>query len=263
MTANRGIAVAQTTAVAGDVEANLRQHGALAQLAVTAGARLVLFPELSLTGYEVACAAALAFTAGDRRLDPLRAVARDAGITIVVGVPLHHDAQLHIAAVALMPDGAAQVYTKQRLGAFSESAACDGTVPPPEASAFAPGTLDPLIPAGAGTAAIAICADVGRPAHAQRAADRGATAYLASMFVIPSEYERDAATLASYATRHRMLVAMANHGAPTGGLAAAGRSAIWSPAGECLVALPGSGAGVAVAVERGDGWQAQALSSGA
>ena len=51
------------------------------------------------------------------------------------------------------------------------------------------GARDPLVPIGAGgdAAAIAICADTGRPGHSRTAADRGARVYLASMFIIPSD----------------------------------------------------------------------------
>jgi predicted amidohydrolase len=100
------------------------------------------------------------------------------------------------------------------------------------------------------------CADGGRSSHAHRAADRGARSYLACMFVIRSELERESATLRGYAIRHSMTVAMANFGGPSGGLAGAGRSTIWSDTGELLVQLDPVGAGVAVARETDRGWRA-------
>jgi predicted amidohydrolase len=56
-----------------------------------------------------------------------------------------------------------------------------------------------------------------------------------------------------------MVVAMANYGGPSGGLASAGRSAIWSERGERLVELGASSAGVAVAIESPDGWRCRAV----
>jgi len=53
MTRSRSIAVAQTCPVAGDVQANLDEHIHLARLAAKEGAQVVVFPELSLTGYEL------------------------------------------------------------------------------------------------------------------------------------------------------------------------------------------------------------------
>ena len=136
-------------------------------------------------------------------------------------------------------------------------------VPPAEATVFHAGSLDPLVRLGGHTAAVAVCADTGRRSHVQRAADRGASLYFASMFVIPSEFRREAANLEAYAAQHSMTVVLANYGGPSGGLRAAGGSAIWSEAGKLLVQLGPSGAGVAVAVDGPRGWHARAILLGA
>lgn len=47
------IALAQIDPVLGDMKANVEKHVALADRAASAGARLVVFPELSLTGYSI------------------------------------------------------------------------------------------------------------------------------------------------------------------------------------------------------------------
>jgi predicted amidohydrolase len=247
MPSPRTLAAAQTVPVRGDVEANLAEHVRLARMAAEQRAEVLVFPELSLTGYEIELAAALAFEERDARLEPLREAAAAHGMTVIAGVPARLDSRLHIGAFILSPDGGIALYTKQRMGAFSEAAGVDGIVPPAEATVFQPGDANPLVLFGGHTAAVAVCADIGRPSHAQAAAERGATTYLASMFVIPSEFEGDAAKLQSYAVRHSMAVVLANYGGPTGGLAAAGRSSIWSATGELLVQLGTSGSGVAVA----------------
>lgn len=242
------IAVAQTCPVAGDATANLEEHLQLVARAAQAGAALVVFPELSLTGYEIGLAEQLAFTMDDPRLAPLVEAAKIQGIRIVAGAPVRLGERLHIASLIFAPDGTTDLYTKRRLGAFGEAARVDGTPPPAEATVFAPGEHDPVVELGTPpvVAGFAICADVGAPDHPARAAARGVRAYLASMFVIPSEYDADAVRLQRYAGEHRMVVAMANYGGPTGGLRAAGRSAIWSPSGEQLTVLGPTGSGVAV-----------------
>jgi predicted amidohydrolase len=178
---------------------------------------------------------------------------------LIVGAPIRIGAGLHIAAFILGADGTSTVYTKHRLGAFGESARRDGTVPPAEATLFQPGDRNPLVRIGGNIAAVAVCADIGRESHPQQAAIRGARTYLASMFVIPSDFEGDATKLAKYATAYSMAVALANFGSPSGGLAAAGRSSIWSERGELLVQLDPVGAGVAVASETSSGWRTQTL----
>ena len=49
----RALAAAQTVPVRGDVEANLAQHVRLVRVAAEEKAQVLVFPELSLTGYEL------------------------------------------------------------------------------------------------------------------------------------------------------------------------------------------------------------------
>src|SRR5262249_47042310 len=253
MTRSRSIAVAQTCPVMGDVQANLEEHVRLARVAAAEGAQVVVFPELSLTGYELGLADVLAFSEDDPRLSSLLDAASSHSMTLTVGAPVRIGPRLHIGAFILFPDRTTELYTKHRLGALSPGASCDGTVPPAEGPVFQPGDRNPLVRFGGHIAAVAVCADIGRPSHPQQAADRGARTYLASMFVIPSEFEGELSKLRRYAVQHSMMVALANFGGPSGGLASGGRSAIWSETGELLVQLGANGAGVAVVTETQQG----------
>jgi predicted amidohydrolase len=256
---SRALATAQTVPVRGDVEANVTQHLRLAGIAAAEQAEVLVFPELSLTGYELDLARRLAFSEDDPRLAPLIEAAVSASMTLVVGAPVEIDGRLYLGAFILGPDRTIALYTKRYLGAFAPGDSPDGIVPPAEATVFQPGERNPLVPLGGGAAAVAICADTGRPSHAQEAAERGARAYLASMFVIPSDYEKDATNLRTYAARHAMAVVLANFGGPSGGLPAAGRSAIWSESGALLAALGPSGSGVVIAREEAAGWRAKSM----
>lgn len=258
MPSRRILAAAQTVPIPGDVAANLDQHLRLVRAAAGERPQVLVFPELSLTGYEPGLAAGLACGPGDPRLAPLVDAARTHGTTLVVGAPVRLGARLHIGALLLLPDGSVDVYTKQHLGAFPPEVgrlAPDGRVPPAEGTVFAPGDRNPLVQLGAHSAAVAICADVGRPAHAEAAAARGAATYLASMFAIPGELERDRARLRDYAVRHSLAVVLANYGGRTGGLPAGGGSAIWSPQGEVIAALGPDGIGVVLAREEAQGFR--------
>jgi hypothetical protein len=79
------------------------------------------------------------------------------------------------------------------------------------------------------------------------------------MFVIPADYEHDAANLKTYAERHSMATVLANFGGPSGGLPSAGCSAIWSEKGDPLARLDAAGAGIVVAFEGDGGWEAKAI----
>jgi predicted amidohydrolase len=162
MTRSRSIAVAQTCPAKGDIQANIDEHVHLARLAAAEGAQVVLFPELSLSGYELDVAKALAFSEDDPRLSPLRELASSQAMTLIVGAPVRIGPRLHIGAFILLPDRTTELYTKHHLGAFPASASCDGTVPPAEATVFEPGDRNPLIRFGGNIAAVAVCADIPR-----------------------------------------------------------------------------------------------------
>jgi predicted amidohydrolase len=255
------IAAAQTIPIRGNVDANIEQHVQLVHGAAEEQAQIIVFPELSLTGYELDLAREMAFSQSDSRLAPLIEAASSDSMIVVVGAPVRVGSRLHIGAFIVSPDGTVGLYTKQHLGAFSSSASCDGIVPPAESTVFDPGTQNPLVRFGGHVVAIAVCADTGRPSHPQKAAERGARIYLASMFIIPSEFEREITNLRTYAVRHSMAVALANYGGPSGGLASGGGSAIWSDRGELLAQLDPTGAGVLVARKSGSLWSAKSCPS--
>lgn len=255
MTRARAIAAAQTIPVRGDVAANVESHLRLVHVAAFEGARLLVFPELSLTGYELEIADELAFSRHDPRLGPLRDLASRHEMTLVVGAPVRVAARLYIGAFVLYPGGRVGLYTKHHLGAFPQDVNPDGMVPPAEATVFHAGSRNPLVRVAGHNAAVAVCADIGQPTHPKKAAARGAGMYLASAFVIPPDFEQDTAKLRSYAAAYGMAVVFANYGGPSGGLPSAGRSGVWSDSGELLVQLGPRGSGLAVAIETEGGWR--------
>jgi len=262
MTRARSIGAAQTIPVRGDVDANVEHHVRLVHAAAEEQAQILVFPELSLTGYELDLANDLAFSERDPRMATLVEVASSYRMILIVGAPVRIGSRLHIGAFIVSPDRTVGLYTKHHLGAFPTSASPDGIVPAAEKTVFHPGDRNPLVRFGDNSAAVAVCADTSRPSHAQEAADRGATTYLASMFVIPSDLEKDTASLSSYAARHSMAVVLANYGGPSGGLPSGGGSAIWSEKGELLAQLKGMGSGIAVAIESDAGWRAKTVMLG-
>ncbi len=175
------------------------------------------------------------------------------------GAPVRIGPRLYIGAFIVSPDRSVELYTKHHLGAFSKNASPDSIVPAAEATVFHPGNRNPLIRFHGHTAAVAVCADIGRPSHPKEAADRGAKTYFASMFVIPAHLEQDIARLRAYAVQHSMTVGFANYGGPTGGLPSGGSSAILSEKGEPLAQLGATGSGMAIAIEDETGWRAKAF----
>jgi predicted amidohydrolase len=240
----------------------MEHHVRLVRAAALEQVQVLVFPELSLTGYELDLADRLAFSENDPRLAPLVDVAASSSMILIVGAPVRIGAQLHVGAFIVSPDAAVDVHTKGHLGAFSSEVNPGGSVPPAEASVFCSGSRSPLVRFRDNTAAIGVCAESLRAAHPKQAAERGANTYLTSHFGIPLDVEFRAAVLGRHAIRHAMAVVFANYGGPTGGLAAGGKSAIWSETGERLAALDATGAGLVIASQRHTGWQAKTVALG-
>jgi len=239
------IAAIQSASLKGDIATNLTRHLALARQAAAHGARLALFPELSLTGYEPDVAAATALRGDDARLAPLAELAQSSGMIIVAGAPLRIDGALYIGAISFLPDGGVAEYTKQHLH--------DG-----EEKVFVAGCGGAALDIGGIPAALAVCADFTHASHAQAAAGAGAMLYAASVLVSPGGYAKDSGILRSYAEQHKMPVLMSNHGGPTGGWQSAGRSALWDERGQ-LVVEGGAGECLVLASRTAGGWQGRVV----
>ncbi|MYN66849.1 MAG: carbon-nitrogen hydrolase family protein [Acidobacteria bacterium] len=86
------------------VEENLRDHCRLLDIAAQHRADLIVFPEMSMTGYTREKAAELAFDVDDARLDPLKSTAAAQHIVAVAGAPVRMNGALHIGSFILFPD---------------------------------------------------------------------------------------------------------------------------------------------------------------
>ena len=82
------IAAAQSGSIKGDIAANVRRHAEFARIAAEHQCNVVVFPELSLTGYEPTIAAETATGADDSVLLPLQELANDSGIMMIAGCPI-------------------------------------------------------------------------------------------------------------------------------------------------------------------------------
>ncbi|MEM9024311.1 MAG: carbon-nitrogen hydrolase family protein, partial [Bacteroidota bacterium] len=111
------LCAAQTKAFPGDIDRNITQHLGCVHAAIEHGAAAILFPELSISGYEPTLANALATTVDDARFAPFQDLSRAGNITIALGAPVQMDVGVGIGLFIYHPDKAPQVYLKQRLHA--------------------------------------------------------------------------------------------------------------------------------------------------
>ena len=242
------IAAAQSISIAGDLAANIQRHLRFIKVAAEQGVELLVFPELSLTGYEGEEAAVLAIDPHDAVIQPLRDLARTLGITAVVGMPIRAEkaSAVWIGALVLGAEGSLGVYSKQHLHTGEERI-------------FAPGIGGATLRIGDDKVALAVCADFNHASHAAAAADQCANLYAAGVLISEKGYESDSALLQGYARQHSTAVLMANHGGLTGGWQSAGRSAIWSETGDLVASAVGAGDCLVVAQRRDGEWSGRVV----
>ncbi len=209
------MAAAQPRCVPYDVAENAETHAATVR---AAGARVVVFPELSLTGYELD---APTIATDDPRLLPIVEACAETASLALVGAPVAgEDGRSHIAMLAVDGRGAAVAYRKMWLGAA-------------EADRFAPGGTPEVLEVQGWRLGLAICKDTGIAQHASETAALGIDAYVAGVL----EFAEDAAIPGERARRiagdHHVWVAMASFAGGTGGgySHAAGGSGVWRPDG--------------------------------
>jgi predicted amidohydrolase len=223
------LAVAQPLCVPYDVTQNAVTHAAAVR---AAQARVVVFPELSLTGYELE---APALTVSDPRLCPLAEACAETGSLALAGAPVPGEAgRPHIAMLAV--DGAriTVAYRKMWLGED-------------EVGRFAPGDKPAVLDVDGWRLGLAVCKDASVPQHQADTAALGVGAYVAGTVMTAAEQALQEERASRIAARYGMWVAMASFAGATGGgyTDCAGRSGLWSPDG-ALAAQAGTGPGAVV-----------------
>jgi predicted amidohydrolase len=220
------VAVAQPLSVPYDAETNARTHAAAVR---GASARVVVFPEMSLTGYELE---APALAAGDPRLALIIEACADTGSIALVGAPVNGEAgQTHIAMLAVEGTGVHVAYRKMYLGGA-------------EPRRFTPGTRPEALEVDGWRLGLAICKDSSVPQHAAATAALGIDAYVAGVLHHSTELELQGERARRVATAYGVWVAVASFAGSTGGGfdRTAGCSTVWSPHG-IAIARAGSDPG--------------------
>ncbi|MFI7019021.1 carbon-nitrogen hydrolase family protein [Streptomyces sp. NPDC050164] len=207
------IAVAQPRCVAHDVTANAVAH---AEAVRAANARVVVFPEMSLTGYELD---APPVAPDDERLAPILSACAETGTLALVGAPVPGP---RIGILAVDGEGARVAYGKVYLHGS-------------EAVHFVPGE-PAVIEVDGWRLGLAVCRDTGIPEHATRTAALGIDGYVAGVVHADHEAEVHGERARRVAADHGLWVVTAAFAGPTGGGfdRTSGRSGIWSANGELI-----------------------------
>ncbi|PWA11016.1 carbon-nitrogen hydrolase family protein [Flavobacterium laiguense] len=241
------LAAAQTKPKRGDIDANLLDHYRLVKLASANGAQLIVFPELSITGYEREDAARLAFNENDTRLNHLKKLATEYNITIIAGAPIRIESDLLLGEFCIAPNDTVSLYTKQFLHTGEEVY---------YQSSF---DYNPIIEIENERISCAICADIDHPKHPENACKNNSSTYIASIFFSPNGIPQAHQSLQSYASQYQMNVLMANFGGDSYGSPSGGLSAFWNNKGELIAQMGDSGSGLLLVEKQDNDWTSKIL----
>ncbi len=200
------------------MQANAAEH---AKAICAAKARLLVFPELSLTGYELE---AEPVSPADDLLAPIVKACAATGSVALVGAPVlgaHGD--LHIGMLRVDPSGVEVACHKNWLG-------------PAETGRFKPGAGPRAMDVDGWRVGLGICKDTGVAEHVSAISALGIDLYIAGLAFRPEERAEHDARATSIARRCKAHVVFASFAGPTGGGydRTAGFSAVWSPTGTVL-----------------------------
>ncbi len=235
------VAAAQAESVPGDVAANVATAVSLVTAAADQGARVVVLPELFLTGYDESAwtheaGLSLDPSTGHRELlSPLSEVAASRSVVVVVGAAVRRALDATTLSVLVVDTGGAvsAPYDKQHL--------CHE-----ERDFFEPGDHGATIVVDGWDLALGVCYDGCFPEHAMSATAGGASAYLVpAAYYVGAEHRRDV-YYAARALDNGIYVVFSGLTGTCGAGEFSGGSAVYDPEGRPVQRL-GTGTGVAVA----------------
>lgn len=211
------VAAAQPHVVPGDLAATVAHH---ARLVTATEARLVVFPELSLTGYHLDVDP---LDPDDPRLHPLVEACRQTSSTALVGAVVH-DGSRRIAVLEVTGTGVGVAYLKMSLGED-------------EGHYVEAGTRPGLVLADGWRVGVGVCKDTRITDHLEATMDQGPDLYAAGLVHGVAEHGELEERALRIASRHRVPVVLASHAGRAGhGIGpTAGGSGIWSASGDLLV----------------------------
>ena len=227
------ICLAQTKPITGDIQKNIESHKTFIERAVSQSADAIIFPELSLTGYEPTLAQALAIQPEDARLDEFQTMANAGEIIICVGAPTQNQPRPCISLIIIRPYQARQIYSKQYLH-------------PHEKPFFVNGQQSVGLMGDKNKVALAICYEISVPEHAENASKNRASIYIASVAKFVNGIEKAHRRLSDIANQFCLTVFMANCVRLADGAECAGQSAVWNSNGRLIGQLDDKNEGILV-----------------
>lgn len=227
------ISVAQIESVKGDIANNIIKHKKVINLAIKNKVEVIVFPELSLTGYEPTLAKKLAINEKDNRLKEFQEIANTHSITIGLGAPTQNDSGICISLIVFQPNKAIYTYSKKYLH-------------PDEENFFVSGKNKTNRIGKENNIALAICYEIFVPEHPEKSLTEGVDVYIASVAKGKSGVDSAKDTLPKIAKKYSVSVLMSNAIGLSDNFVSSGGSLILSNEGEILTEFSNKNEGIMI-----------------
>ena len=162
------ICIAQTTSLKGNIQKNIKSHLKIIKRAITLKSDCIVFPELSIIGYEPSLTKELATNVEDPIFNPFQELSDVYNITIGVGMPIKATEGIQISMLILQPKKERIVYSKQILHSD-------------EIPYFICGKKQTFLNINGHKIAVGICYETLQREHFLNAKQHGADLYIASV----------------------------------------------------------------------------------
>jgi predicted amidohydrolase len=215
------VALVQTRPVKGDIASNIADHKRMISLALENNAELIVFPELSVTGYEPELAKELAIDFNDPVLEDFQTISDNSNCVIAVGMPVRQKDGITISLIFFQPGQSRKLYSKKYLHADEESF-------------FVSGFNFPVITINREKISPAICYELSIDEHAAFAHGTGGEIYVASVAKTPAGMEKAIERLETIAKDYSMTVLVTNCVGHCDDFVCGGRSSAWNNKGDLL-----------------------------
>lgn len=212
------VCVAQTKPVTVNIFQNIENHKAFVNNASTNGADIIIFPELSLTGYEPSLAKELAVDPKTSQLDIFQEISDVKKIIIGAGIPTISERGICISMILFQPGQERLVYSKKYLHSDEEPF-------------FVKGENIPFLQVKGSKVAIAVCYEISVQQHANDAFKERPDVYVASVAKFKNGIDKAVSRLSEIASMYSTPVLMSNCIGISDGLECAGKTSVLNSKG--------------------------------
>lgn len=218
------ICLAQIKSFKGDISKNTEVHKKYILLASEQKADIIIFPELSLSGYEPTLAKDLAKELDDSLFHEFQKISNSKNITVGLGYPIIEKGDIFLSIVLIKPNQAISIYAKKFLH-------------DDEKSFFKSGNQMPAFEFGDKKIGLAICYEISIKDHMESLIKSGIDILIASVCKTKEGISKGCETLMEYSIQNSLPILLCNSVGPNDDFISAGKSSIWDNNGKLIEQL--------------------------